>query len=73
VWADAFIQLRAGKHDPEALAARMMKSTREVPQPISAQEFVQLLKLSQPPLINGDAPLTRGQALQLLWEVLSAH
>ena len=73
VWAEAFTQLRAGKHNPEALAARMMKSTREVPQPISATEFVQLLKLSQPPAIDGDAdaPLTRGRALQLLWANLS--
>lgn len=70
-WLEGFETLRAGRLDPMAQARAVARAEAEESPPITRGDFASSLATSDAtPMIDSSAPLTRGEALVLLWRAL---
>ena len=73
LWAQEFMQTRAGKSDPTALAKALTPLAGKAGAPITAHRFAELLAApTDGAATDADAPLTRGEACRLLFAKLAA-
>lgn len=69
-WLAGLVDLRAGRLDPMTQARAVARSEAEESPPMTRRDFASLLAASESAaMTDPTAPLTRGEALVLLWRV----
>lgn len=66
VWADGFARMRAGQLDPNAQARAVAEAEASILGPMTVAEFT--AGVPQLEKSDSDRPITRGEALELLWK-----
>ena len=70
-WADGFHKLLNGRLDPNALARVVAEATAAGGEEMNAAEFVAFLPAASNAKQKKSGSITRGDAMQLMWQLLN--